>query len=141
MHQILKIGRDSMVQKSKAKSKAKVSTQAITDASKPAKAISEKQTKTQILKAISELTNLSLKDVKNVFLAANHLAKCHLIKKGSGEFAVPEMGLKIIRKTKPATKKRQGRNPLTGESITIPAKPKHEVIRVRPLKTLKDILK
>ena len=80
---------------------------------------------------MSEATSLSVKDIKNIFLVTSQLAKSHLIKKGSGEFSIPEMGIKIIRKTKPAAKKRQGRNLQTGESIIIPAKPKREVIRTR----------
>lgn len=62
------------------------------------------------------------------------------MKRGSGEFAVPDMGVKITRKTKPATKKRMGRNPKTGEAIVIAAKPKREVIRIRALKGLKEVL-
>ena len=104
------------------------------------KAITQKQTKVQILKAISEQTGLTLSQVKNVFATAGHIAKCHLIKRGSGEFAVPEMSIKVVRKTKPATKARQGRNPLTGETITIAAKPKRDVIKVRPLKALKEVI-
>jgi nucleoid DNA-binding protein len=104
------------------------------------KAITQKQTKVQILKSIAEETGLTLSQVKNVFAAAGHIAKCHLIKRGSGEFAVPEMAIKVVRKTKPATKARQGRNPMTGETITIAAKPKRDVIKIRPLKTLKEVL-
>ena len=59
---------------------------------------------------------------------------------GSGEFAIPEMAVKIVRKTKPASKAREGRNPLTGETIKIAAKPKRDVIKVRPLKSLKDVI-
>ena len=104
------------------------------------KAITQKQTKVQILRSISEETGLTLSQVKNVFTAAGHIAKCHLIKRGSGEFAVPEMAIKVVRKTKPATKARQGRNPMTGETITIKAKPKRDVIKVRPLKSLKEVI-
>lgn len=104
------------------------------------KPISQKQTKAQILKFISEETGLSTKQVKSVFAMTSHLTKCHLIKRGSGEFAIPEMAIKIVRKTRPATKKREGRNPMTGETITIAAKPKREVIKVRPLKSLKEVL-
>ena len=104
------------------------------------KAISQKQTKVQILKDISEQTGLTLRQVKDVFTTAGHIAKCHLIKRGSGEFAIPEMAIKVVRKTKPATKARQGRNPLTGETIKIAAKPKREVIKVRPLKSLKEVI-
>lgn len=104
------------------------------------KAIPEKQTKVQILKVIADHTGLSLNQVKTVFTMAGHIAKCHIIKKGSGEFAIPEMAIKVVRKTKPATKQRQGRNPMTGETITIAAKPKRDVIKVRPLKSLKEAI-
>ncbi|MBA2654968.1 MAG: HU family DNA-binding protein [Gammaproteobacteria bacterium] len=104
------------------------------------KAITQKQTKNQILRTISEVSELSIKQIKDVFIITSLLARCHLVKKGSGEFTLPEMGIKVVRKTKPATKKRQGRNPITGETITIAAKPKREIIKVRALKSLKDIL-
>jgi nucleoid DNA-binding protein len=104
------------------------------------KAITQKQTKVQILRSIAEETGLTLSQVKNVFTAAGHIAKCHLIKRGSGEFAVPEMAIKVVRKTKPATKAREGRNPMTGETIKIAAKPKRDVIKVRPLKALKEVI-
>lgn len=104
------------------------------------KAIPEKQTKMQILRTIAEHSGLTAKQVRDVFAAAGHIAKCHIIKKGSGEFAIPEMAIKVVRKTKPATKQRQGRNPMTGETITIAAKPKRDVIKVRPLKSLKEAI-
>jgi nucleoid DNA-binding protein len=110
------------------------------NASAQLKAISQKQTKMQILRCISEQTGLTLAQVRNVFAAAGHIAKCHLIKRGSGEFAVPEMAIKVVRKTKPASKAREGRNPLTGETIMIAAKPKRDVIKVRPLKALKEVI-
>jgi nucleoid DNA-binding protein len=115
------------------KSKAQV-------ASLPLKAIPQKQTKMQILKNIADHSGLPVKQVKAVLTAAGHIAKCHIIKKGSGEFAIPEMAIKVVRKTKPATKQRQGRNPMTGEAITIAAKPKRDVIKVRPLKSLKEAI-
>jgi nucleoid DNA-binding protein len=104
------------------------------------KAIPHKQTKMQILKDIAGHTGLTVKQVKTVLTAAGHIAKCHIIKRGSGEFAIPEMAIKVVRKTKPATKQRQGRNPMTGEAITIAAKPKRDVIKVRPLKSLKEAI-
>ncbi len=128
-----------MAVKSNVKTKAKIAKKT-TVAILPLKAIAAKQTKSHILKTIADETELSIKQVKAVFTAAGHLAKCHLIKKGSGEFSIPEMAVKIVRKTKPATKKREGRNPLTGETIMIAAKPKREVIKVRPLKVLKELL-
>src|SRR5436190_22081574 len=77
------------------------------------KAISKKQTRTEIIRHVSEETGLSPKQVRAVFMAVSALSKRHIMKRGSGEFAIPDMGVKIIRKTKPATKKRMGRNPKT----------------------------
>jgi nucleoid DNA-binding protein len=126
-----------MVKKKVKKSPAKAKVQS---APLQLKAITQKQTKVQILKSIAEETGLTLSQVKNVFAAAGHIAKCHLIKRGSGEFAVPEMAIKVVRKTKPATKAREGRNPMTGETIKIAAKPKRDVIKIRPLKSLKEAI-
>jgi nucleoid DNA-binding protein len=41
---------------------------------------------------------------------------------------------------KPATKERQGTNPFTGEPTTFKAKPARNVVKVRPLKRLKDMV-
>jgi nucleoid DNA-binding protein len=106
----------------------------------PIRAITAKQTKSEILRAISKQTGLSMSQVRSVLETTSHLAKCHIAKKGSGEFSIPEMAIKVVRKTKPATKAREGRNPITGETITISAKPKREVIKIRPLKSFKEIL-
>ena len=62
------------------------------------------------------------------------------MKKGSGEFKIPYMGIKVNRKEKPATKKRMGRNPATGEEMEIAAKPKRQVVKAMPLKAIKDLL-
>jgi nucleoid DNA-binding protein len=51
------------------------------------------------------------------------------------------MGLmKMKTVIKPATKERQGKNPFTGETITIKAKPASRKVRVRALKTLNNML-
>lgn len=107
---------------------------------KKLKAIRKKYTKTDIVKHLVEETELTSKEVKSVLESLATLAKRHVMKRGSGEFSIPEMGVKISRKSKPATKKRQGRNPFTGEEITIAAKPKRDVVKVTALKKLKDIL-
>lgn len=104
------------------------------------KSISEKQTRIDILRTIAEETGLTAKQVKDVFQTASSMAKRHIMKRGSGEFSIPEMAIKITRKTRPATKKRMGRNPRTGESVMIAARPKREVIKIRALKGLKEAL-
>jgi nucleoid DNA-binding protein len=48
--------------------------------------------------------------------------------------------LKIKKVEKPATKERQGRNPLTGDPITIKAKPKRTVVKAYALKALKEMV-
>ncbi len=104
------------------------------------KAITTKQTKTQILQAISEDTGLTRKQVGEVFSSLGGLIERHMKRRGSGEFTIPETGVKIRRVVKPARKARMGRNPATGESIKIAAKKASTVIKVGALKALKDTL-
>jgi nucleoid DNA-binding protein len=64
----------------------------------------------------------------------------HMKKRGSGEFTIPDAGVKIRRVKKPARKARMGRNPATGEAMKIAAKPASTVVRVTALKALKDTI-
>jgi len=100
--------------------------------------IGEKQTKSQILTTISEETGLSRKDVSGVFASLANLVQRHMKKKGSGEFSIPEVGVKIRRVRKPATKARKMISPFTGQEITVKAKPAREVVKVAALKSLKE---
>jgi nucleoid DNA-binding protein len=107
---------------------------------KKLKAIKDKQTQAQILASIAEETGIAKKDVKAVLESLGEHTHRHIMKRGSGEFKVPFMGVKINRKTKPATKKRMGRNPATGEAMEIAAKPKRDVVKAMPLKVLKELI-
>lgn len=102
------------------------------------KAITTKQTKTQIITAIADSTGLSKKDVGAVFSSLGGLIKGHMAKRGSGEFSIPEAGVKIRRVRKPATKARKMISPFTGEEITVKAKPARNTVKATPLKSLKD---
>ena len=102
------------------------------------KSISTKQTKTQIFTAIAEDTGLNKKQVAEVFASLNSLVTRHIQSRGSGEFTIPDVGVKIRRIKKPRTKARMGRNPATGEAIKIAAKPATTVVKVAALKALKD---
>ena len=104
------------------------------------KSIGTRQTKLQILQAIAEETDLSRKQVADVFSALGTLVKRHVQRRGSGEFSIPETGVKIRRVKKPARKSRMGRNPATGETIKIAAKPATTVVKVTALKALKEML-
>jgi nucleoid DNA-binding protein len=48
--------------------------------------------------------------------------------------------MKVTVVRKPATKARKGLNPFTGEEIMFKAKPARNVVRIRPLKGLKDLV-
>ena len=50
------------------------------------------------------------------------------------------LGIKVRKAIKPATKSRKGRNPFTGEEITISAKPKRTTAKVTALKALKELV-
>ena len=100
-------------------------------------AITTKQTKTQILTAIAEETELTRQQVAAVFSAMDGLISRHMMKRGSGEFTIPDIGLKVRKVVKPRTKARMGRNPATGESIQITAKPARTVIKAVPLAAMK----
>jgi nucleoid DNA-binding protein len=101
--------------------------------------VSSSYTKSQIYSHIAEVTGLSRKDVTDVFVVLNNLAMRHLHKKGAGEFTLPGMA-KCVVKHKPATKARKGTNPFTGEEMMFKAKPARNVVKIRPLKKLKEMV-
>jgi nucleoid DNA-binding protein len=87
--------------------------------------------KSQVSAALAEQTGLSKAQVNTVLAAIDDLMKAQLGKKGPGVFQLP--GLLKVQLKKTAA--RTGRNPLTGETINIPAKQR---VAARPLKALKD---
>jgi len=118
----------------------KVAAKKAADAAPAVKAITTKQTKTQIIAALAESTGLSKKDIGNVFAGLGDMIEAHMKRRGSGEFTIPDTGVKIRRVKKPARKARMGRNPATGEAMKIAAKPASTVVRVTALKALKDTI-
>ena len=97
-------------------------------------------TKSEILSNIAEATELSRKQVASVFEALSGQIKAAVGKKGPGVFALPGL-LKILVIQKPATPERKGINPFTKQEQIFKAKPARKVIKVRPLKALKDMAK
>ena len=105
-----------------------------------AKAAPKPPTKTEIFGNIAEATDLSKKDVSAVFEALSaEIQKAVGKRGGPGQFTVPGL-CKIIVQRKPATKERKGINPFTGEETTFKAKPACNVVKIRPLKGLKDMV-
>ena len=103
-------------------------------------ALSQKQTKSQIISAIADDTNLSKKDVQAVLLSVKSLAGRHLIENGSGEFTVPEIGVKLRRVDKPARPAGKARNPFTGEMVDVEARPASLSVRATAMKAIKDVV-
>lgn len=94
-------------------------------------------TKTESIAYLAEKTGLAKKDVNNVFANLNALIKRDL--KAHGVYTVPGlMKIKVVKK--PATKARKGINPFTKEEVMFKAKPACTVVKVRPLKKLKDMV-
>ena len=105
-----------------------------------AKAASKPPTKTEIINSIAEATDLSKKQVTAVFDAlAAEIQKAIGKRGGPGQFTVPGL-CKITVLRKPATKERKGINPFTREETVFAAKPARNVVKIRPLKGLKDMV-
>jgi DNA-binding protein HU-beta len=99
-----------------------------------------KMTKTQVITALSEETELSKKDVARVFEALSALIAKQLVGRGGpGEVVIPGL-LKLKAVKKPATKEREGINPFTKEPITIAAKPASKKVKAIALKALKEMV-
>ena len=98
-----------------------------------------KYTKTQIFDAIAESTGLNRKQVASVLDELSNVIEGHIKKRAVGEFVLPGL-LKIATVRKPATKARKGINPFTKEEVMFKAKPATTVVKVRPLKKLKDMV-
>lgn len=95
--------------------------------------------KSEIYNYLAATADLSRKQVANVFEGFHSLMEEHLKKTGPGEFILPGL-IKCKIQRKPATKARKGVNPFTGETIMIKAKPARNVVKVRPLKKLKEMV-
>jgi len=101
-------------------------------------AITKPLTKVQLTTALTEATGVAKKDVIAVMDELGNVIERHIKKRGAGQFNL--LGLMKVRTVrKPATKARKGRNPFTGEEITIAAKPARTAVRVTPLMALKNM--
>ena len=109
-------------------------------AKKPARITSAKdkvRTKSEVLGMISDHVGISKKEAAQVFEVMGEMIEKDLKKGAVGAFNVPGM-MKVSVQRKPATKARKGINPFTKEEMIFKAKPARNVVKVRPLKGLKD---
>jgi nucleoid DNA-binding protein len=98
-------------------------------------------TKSELLTAISNDTELTRKDVGAVLESlSTHIGKS-LGRRGPGSFTIPGL-VKIEKKKVPARKARKGvPNPFKpGELMDIAARPASTKVKVRALKNLKDMV-
>src|SRR5271154_7137495 len=97
-------------------------------------------TKTELLEAISTGTELTKKQAGQVLDVLGEVIGTELGKKGSGIFILPGL-LKISRVSKPARKAGTKPNPFKpGEMMEVKARPAYNVVKVRPLKKLKEMV-
>ena len=104
-----------------------------------AKAAKKALTKSQFQSAISEKTDFSKKDIAVVLDAMAEVIQENLTSKGPGVLNLNGL-LKIEKKHKPAVPKRKGVNPFTGEEQMFKAKPACDVVKIKALKALKDMV-
>jgi nucleoid DNA-binding protein len=98
-------------------------------------------TKTEIHVALAEGTGLTKKQVASVLDELAGLIGKNIGKRGPGTFNIPGL-MKIVVIRKPATPARKDvPNPFRpGELMDVAAKPARNVVKVRPLKGLKEMV-
>lgn len=126
-----------MAVKKKARAKKKAAAKARGSA-KRVQAIKEPMTKSQMLDAVAGDTGLTKKEVSSVLESLGEVIHGHVKKGGAGICSVAGL-MKIKTVHKPATKARKGVNPFTGEPTVFKAKPARTVLKILPLKKLKEM--
>lgn len=94
-------------------------------------------TQTQLVSAVAERAELSKADARRALAALEEVVLAEL---GNAEKVRLGGLVQLTVRVKPATKKRKGRNPATGEEIDIAAKPASVDLRARPLARAKAAL-
>jgi DNA-binding protein HU-beta len=94
-------------------------------------------TQTQLVNAVAERAGLSRADAKRVLIALDEVVLAEI---GNAQKVRVGGLVQLTPRVKPAARKRQGRNPATGETIVIAAKPASVDLRARPLAKAKAAL-
>lgn len=127
------------VRKTTKKAQARKSEAPRVTTTKKVTAVREPMTKSAMMEEIAGNTGLNRKQVSSVLNELSILIERHIKKGAVGQFTLPGL-MKIQVNRKPATKARKGINPFTGEQTTFKAKPARNVVRIRPLKRVKDMV-
>ncbi|VAX38929.1 Histone-like bacterial DNA-binding protein [hydrothermal vent metagenome] len=125
----------------KTTARKKVAKKATTTAAKPARitAAAKPRTKSEVFNILAENAGISKKEVASVFETLGTIVKADLSKRGPGAVNVAGL-MKVTVQRKPATKARKGINPFTKEACVFKAKPARNVIKIRPMKAVKDLV-
>jgi nucleoid DNA-binding protein len=108
-------------------------------AAKKIPAIKDPMTKSGMIKAITDTTTISKRDVVSVLECLTQVIEHHVKSRGPGIFTMPGL-MKIYVVKKPARPARKGVNPFTGEDIMIKARPAYKTVKIKALKKLKEMV-
>ena len=92
-------------------------------------------TQTQLADAVAEKAGLSRADAKKAIAALEEVVLDEI---GNAEKVKIGGVVQLDVRVRPATEARPGRNPATGEEITISAKPASVAVKARPLAKAKN---
>jgi len=92
-------------------------------------------TQTQLADAVAEKAGLSRADAKKAIAALEDIVVEQI---GKAEKVKIGGVVQIEARYRPPTSEREGRNPATGETITIAAKPASVAVKARPLAKAKN---
>lgn len=105
---------------------------------KKIKSFKDPLTKSKLVETISDNTGVAKKDISSVLECLGDVINGHIKPRAAGKFTLPGL-LTITVKKKKATKARKGINPFTGEEMMFKAKPAVNVVKIKPLKKLKEM--
>lgn len=95
-------------------------------------------TKADLLKELSSKTGLTQVQLEKVLDAMEEVTRKEL--KSKGVINILPGLVKVTKERAKAKPARDGRNPRTGETIRISAKPAHDVVKIKALSGLKSMV-
>ena len=111
------------------------------DLTKPVKIVAAKapRSKSEVFDTVAQYVGVRRRDVAGMFHVLGSIIRADLSKGGPGVFKLAGL-MRITVQRKPATKARMGINPFTKEEVMFKAKPARNVVKVRPLRALKEMV-
>ena len=101
-------------------------------------AIEAKYSRTMIVEEMAETADISLKQAKIALATFEDILKCHLCGGGSGLFILPGLFKAQVRIKPAVAGGKRAINPFTKEEYITKPKPAAKVLKLLPLKGLKD---